>query len=165
MDSIPGGLARIDYLADHPDLAPTLAAWHQAQWSYLSPATTVEQRLARLHKHLAKRQVPTTFVALDGDQPVGCASLVHADMSIRPQLAPWLASVYVLPSHRRQGIGSALVRRVCHEAAGLQVATLYLYTPDKEHFYAALGWSLLEHIEYRGYEMAVMQISPSSSFP
>ena len=70
---------------------------------------------------------------------VGSASLIAQDMDTRPELSPWLASVYVAAEHRRQGIGSALVRRVAQEAAALGVETLYLFTPDQEHFYARLG--------------------------
>ena len=69
---------------------------------------------------------------------------------------PWLASVYVEVEHRRQGIGSALVRRVAKEAAALDVKALYLFTPDQEHFYSTLGWTVLEHCTYRGYPQVVM---------
>ena len=86
-------------------------------------------------------------------------------MDTRPELSPWLASVYVAADHRRQGIGSALVRRVAEEAASLGVEALYLFTPDQERFYARLGWTVLERCTYRGYPQVVMTLSlaaPSS---
>jgi len=107
---------QIGYLADHAAFVPTLARWHHAQWSYLSPGDSVERRIAGLRKQSGRRQIPTTFVAYDttkaGDKVlIGSASLIAQDMDTRPELSPWLASVYVAAEHRRQGIGSSLVRR------------------------------------------------------
>ncbi len=158
-------MIHLDYLADHPELIPIVAAWHQAQWSYLDASRTVEMRIARLQTHLQPNQIPTTFIAFCDDQLVGCASLVIHDMSARADLSPWLASVYVRPDYRSQGIGSALVRRVETEARRLGVGTLYLYTPDREAFYAQLGWTLLEHRMYRSYMMAVMQTNLGAGDP
>jgi GNAT superfamily N-acetyltransferase len=95
-------------------------------------------------------------VALADGQLLGSASLVAQDMEIHPELSPWLASVYVAPEFRRQGIGSALVERVVGEARALGVSRLHLYTPDKEGFYARLGWHTLERVDYRDHHVAVM---------
>ena len=149
---------RIAYLADHPDWIPTLARWHQAQWNYLDAGVSVEQRMACLRTHLGRRQIPTTFVALDSGTLLGSASLIAHDMDTRMDLWPWLASVYVAPAHRRHGVGTALVRRAVEEARALEVGRLYLFTPDKEGFYARLGWSVLERIAYRGYQVVVMAL-------
>jgi N-acetylglutamate synthase-like GNAT family acetyltransferase len=70
-----------------------------------------------------------------------------------------LASVYVASEHRRAGIGTALVRRVIREAETLDIPALHLFTPDKESFYARLGWSVIERPEYRGYPQVVMALS------
>ena len=149
---------QIVYLGDCPEHIPLLAAWHHAQWSYLSPATTVEQRIKRLRENTGKMCVPTTFVALEKGMPAGSASLVNLDMSTRQQLSPWLAAVYVSPEYRRRGIGAALVNRIVDEACALSIPTLYLYTPDKMQFYTRLGWREMETVDYRGYKMTVMQI-------
>lgn len=151
----------IAYLADHPAFIPTLARWHHAQWSYLDVGVSVEQRAVRLQAHLGRRQIPTTFVVLRRDTLLGSASLIAHDMDTRMDLSPWLASVYVAPEHRGQGMGTALVRRVVEEAKALGVETLYLFTPDKEGFYARLGWSVLERASYRGTQVVVMALRVS----
>jgi GNAT superfamily N-acetyltransferase len=148
----------IEYMADHPEYIPTVAHWLHAQFSYLSPGSSVERRIARLGKHLSKGQMPTTFLALSGGTPLGTASLTAHDMDTRMDLSPWLASVYVGPAYRRQGIGAALVQRVAKEALALGHETLYLYTPDQEAFYARRGWSIIERVQYRGYEVTVMEL-------
>jgi GNAT superfamily N-acetyltransferase len=157
--------AQIAYLADHPECIPALAEWHHAQWSYLSPGDSVERRTAMLHTHLGRKQIPTTFVALEGPTLIGSASLIAHDMDTRMSLSPWLASVYVVPEQRRRGVGTALVARVVQEARALDVETLYLYTPDKEAFYARRGWSVVERVTYRGYQVVVMALQVAARHP
>ncbi|GIV79182.1 GNAT family N-acetyltransferase [Litorilinea aerophila] len=151
-------MLEITYLADHPHLVPTLAHWHHEQWGRINSHKTLADRLARLQGHLQRRAIPTTFVALANGEPVGCASLVLHDLPDRVDLTPWLASVYVLPQRRHQGIGRALVRRVEDEARALGVPTLYLYTPDRQQFYAHLGWSVVEERVYRGEVITLMEL-------
>ena len=55
---------KVAYLADHPAHLPTVAAWQQAQFGYLSPSTTLEVRTERLHRSLQKEALPTAFIAL-----------------------------------------------------------------------------------------------------
>jgi predicted N-acetyltransferase YhbS len=145
----------IEYLADHRSFIPTLARWHHAQWHYLDVGKSAQQRADALQKH-GRGQVPTTVVALSGGRPLGSASLIAHDMDTRMELSPWLASVYVAPEHRGRGIGSALVQRIVAQARALGFEHLYLFTPDKERFYARLGWSVLERTTYRGYAQVVM---------
>ena len=149
---------RIEYLADHPDCLETLAQWHHEEWHQLNPGDTVEKRQTRMRAHLVKRQIPTTFVALDGDALLGSACLLADDMHQHRDLTPWLASVFVALEHRGAGVGTALVRRVAEEARALGVETLYLYTPDRERFYARMGWSVLERTEYMDVQVVIMSL-------
>jgi N-acetylglutamate synthase-like GNAT family acetyltransferase len=154
----------IGYLADHQAFIPTLVHWHHTQWSYLRPADTKEERAERLKTRLSKTQIPTTFVAYTTDEDgtevvLGSCSLVVQDLDTRPELSPWLASVYVGQKHRRQGIGSALVRHAAKKAAEWGVETLYLFTPDRERFYARLGWTIVERTPFGGKMQVVMALN------
>ncbi len=146
----------LSYLADEPHHIPALAAWHFAQWGELNPANDVATRIARFETHVHRSGVPTTFVACDDGELLGSASLVAHDLDIRPQLTPWLASVFVSPSHRSRGIGRLLVQRMMDEARDLGLPRLHLFTLDQEQFYASLGWTLIERAIYSGREIAVM---------
>jgi len=95
----------VEYLADRREFIPTVARWLHAEWGHLRPGETVEDRAARVERDCGHCQVPTTFVALAGDQLVGSASLVEHDMATRPELSPWLSDVFVAPEHRRRGVG------------------------------------------------------------
>lgn len=149
----------IAYLADHPQYIPQLAQWLHEQFGYLSTATTLDMRIERLQHNCKRHAVPSTFIALRGDALVGSAALVVSDMSIRPNLTPWLASVYVAPEAREQGIGRALVHHVAADAAAQGHPRLWLYTSDDRlRFYGAMGWQITEAVEYRGFPMFVMAL-------
>ena len=142
-------MVTIEYLADRREFIPVVARWLHTEWGHLRPGETVEDRAARVECDCGHCEVPTTFIALGGDQLLGSASLVEHDMDIRPKLSPWLSGVFVAPEHRRRGIGAALVERVVQEARALGTPRLYLYTPGSGALYFRLGWSVVEWTFYR----------------
>jgi len=149
-------------LNEHPEFIPTLAKWHYTEWSYLHAVDSVERRISELEEEAKSDGIPQTFVAVSGDTLLGSASLIPHDMSIRMDLSPWLASVYVPVEQRNRGIGSALVRHVVKEAESLGYRIIYLFTPDREAFYVRLGWSLMERTEYHGHHVPIMTIDTAA---
>ena len=149
---------KIEYLADNTALVPIIVHWHHEEWGHFNPGDSVEKRIANIQTHLGRKQIPTTFVALSRGILLGSASLMAHDMDTRMDLFPWLASIYILPEHRSRGIGTALVQRVIEEAVELDVETLYLFTPDREGFFASLGWSVVERTEYREQKVVIMAL-------
>jgi predicted N-acetyltransferase YhbS len=147
---------RLAYMADHPTFIPTLAKWHFAEWGHLRPGDSIERRIIRLTEASRRREIPTVVIARDGEQLLGAAMLVANDMSMRPDLIPWIAGVFVAPEQRGQGIGAALVQRVIAEAKALQQPRLYLYTFSTEKYYERLGWELVERTNYLGSEVTIM---------
>src|SRR4051812_8457835 len=152
----------IDYLADYPQHAPVLAAWHHAEWHDLLPGWTCEEALTELRRHTGRRQIPTTFVALDGDDLLGSASLLEADLDGWDHLSPWLASVYVVPHARGRGVGRELVARVVAEAAALGVGVLHLWTAGQQAWYSRLGWSPLHYTRHGEHDVTIMVIRPGA---
>ena len=148
----------IKSLKEHPEFIPTLAKWQHDQWAYLNPGDSVEKRISWRESEIKSDDIPQTFVAVSGSTLLGSAGLVPHDMETRMDLTPWLASVYVATEHRKQGIGSALVRHVVQEAGRRGYKTFYLFTPDQQALYAGLGWTSLERTEYHGYDVEIMKI-------
>lgn len=134
-----------------------LARWHQDEWSRYNPGETLKGRIERMHTYLAPAFIPSMYLALDG-RLLGSAAVVARDMDIRPDLMPWLASVYVAPEFRGRGIGSRLVNHVVAQARASGVETLYLFTPDQRAFYERLGWALFEEGRYHGDAVSLMSI-------
>ncbi|NLE45346.1 MAG: GNAT family N-acetyltransferase, partial [Chloroflexi bacterium] len=141
---------------------PTLAQWHQPQWAHLGPGRTIEDWVATFQKHLLRRSVPSTFVALAGGVLLGSAAIIAYDLESRRDLSPWLACVLVAPEHRGKGIGTALVKRTVIEARDLGFPRLYLYTVDREGFYARMGWSVVERTTHLEYDIVVMEIDTAA---
>ncbi len=90
---------------------------------------------------LAPAEGPTAcFVAFEGGEPAGTASLVRQDLESRPDLSPWLAGVFVAPGFRGRGLATRLVRHVEAHAAAAGIPALWLYTAAADGLYARLGW-------------------------
>ena len=107
---------------------------------------------------LGRDAAPIAFVALDGGVPVGTATLVANLIPGLPPYVPRLAFLYVVPEHRRRGLGAALTRHVESAAARLGHRRLYLYATDVEPLYARLGWRVVERGTFHGEPMAAMAI-------
>ncbi len=151
---------QFDFLGNQPQFIPTLAQWQHAMWGHLTAGATVQARIERLANHAGEAAIPTTVVAFADASALGSASLVQNDLSSHPHLGPFLASVYVDPPHRRRGIASALVTQITAAARQLNVATLYLITPDQQSLYARLGWQPLKNLPYRGEDVTLMSVQP-----
>lgn len=148
---------RIEYLADCAWHLPAVAAWQQAQFGYLNPSVTLEQRTEKLHLSMQKDQLPMMLVALsDGGDLLGCAGIVETTITHR-HLSPWLSAVYVSTQHRRKGVASALCMRALPEVAAMGKANLYLFTPHDESLYARLGWTTFEKSHHMGLPISLME--------
>ena len=90
----------IDYLARHERYLPLIAEWQLAEFGYLNPAGTLEDRIARLKGALQADGLPLALVAMSGDgQLVGSAGVLASTVTHR-HWSPWLSSVFV-PSASR----------------------------------------------------------------
>ncbi len=148
---------KIEYLADHPAHVPTVASWQQAQFGYLAPALTLEDRTERLRRSLQKDALPMAFIALsDSGAIVGSAGILATTIT-HQHLTPWLSSVYVPLEHRGKGIASTLSLRALAEAARLGYQRLYLFTPHNETLYARMGFGTFDRIEYNGVPLTLME--------
>lgn len=148
----------VDYLANHQQLIPALAHWHQREWAYLRRSSEpIGARIEKLHRCCGHREIPTVVVAIKNGALLGSAMLIAHDMDGQMELSPWLAGVVVSPDHRDRGIGTALVRRTVSEARALGLSQLHLYTIRQERFYEQLGWEIVRRgYRYKGLHVTVM---------
>jgi GNAT superfamily N-acetyltransferase len=136
---------QIQALRDRPEFIGQVAALIHNEWPHefegisLQAWTEQFQTLEGLDR--------TTFIAIEDSRLLGTACLDIEDLPERPDLSPWLASVYVIPKARSRGLGSQLVRAVEQEAWKQGVPRLHLHTTDRERFYAGQGWKTLEHLQ------------------
>ena len=144
-------------LRERPDAIALIAQWHFKEWQALFPGRTEADFASELALCLGEAALPQSWLLLDdaGDVAGTCSLLVH-DMTILPQLTPWLANIYVRADLRGQGLGQRLVRHVMAEATGLGIATLYLFTEDQQAFYQRLGWQLWAQRQYENQQVSIM---------
>jgi len=148
---------RTEYLADHDVHLPQVAQWQHAQFGYLNPAGTLEQRADRLRDALHRDRLPMALVAVSEEgRLVGSASILAATLT-HQHLTPWLSSVFVPPEMRGRGVASALSLRAVGEAARLGFETLYLFTPHSQSLYARLGWKTFDSMVHNGQPLTLMQ--------
>jgi N-acetylglutamate synthase-like GNAT family acetyltransferase len=130
----------IQPLFRHPHHALTLAQWHFAEWHHLYEGWSLQAAHDELRLQI-NAGIPTTLIALDGDDVVGSVSLIHDDhLSGFQHLTPWLASLYVRDDWRGRGVGAKLVGAAQQHARSLEVARLYLFTPGQREFYLDKGF-------------------------
>ena len=158
---------RIESIALHRDRVATLAAWHHAQWGHLYSHWTYEVAFAELDEQATRAQgLPTTLLALEGEELLGSVSLVFEDApELQEHGSPWLASLYVRPEARGRGIGAALVRAALARAEVEGVGELFLFTPEHRDFYARLGWRPLARTALKGTAVDLMCIRPAGAAP
>ena len=144
-------------ICDHLDMVPTIADWHWNEWGHADPGGSLQTWETGLERRTRRDAIPTTFVALSDNMPVGSAVLVESDMSSHPELSPWLAGLYVVPSHRNSGVGTLLTQHAMDQAIAFGVQTLYLHTASAASLYRRLGWTTKFREYYEGSNVVVMQ--------
>ena len=156
-------IARIDQAPEHIKAKARLI---YDEWGKHLPDGSVTRAEEILRMQPSPSGIPVSFIAIEDNQPVGIARLVADDMSTRPELSPWLASVLVTQKYRKKGIGRDLCAQVELEARRLGFANIYLFTSDKESFYAGQGWHFLQKTLYRDKDVVIMRRNlPSQALP
>ena len=133
-----------------------LAQWHHNEWLHLNPGAILSCRLQRYQASLETEALPEIFVAYNGTTLLGSVTLDKEDMDTRSHLTPWLASLYVQPDNRRQGVASQLIKYVVCYAKENGYKNIYLFTEDQTDFYQHRGWHFIESVEYRNAEVDLM---------
>ncbi len=83
------------------------------------------------------------FAAINfADELLGLATLVDDDeLPGATEPGPWLAAVFVVPTARKLGVGSALIDHVVSRSRELGYKEMFLYTEDQQQWYQKRGWT------------------------
>ncbi len=158
-------MVEIHPLNDFPNYAPVLAYWSYNQWYSKRdiPFTALVQSYIERARNTI---VPLAWVAINEKKlPVGMASLKNNDLWSRTDLNPWLASLYIVPEYRFQGIGNKIIKAVITKTKELGYKTLYLFEGQNDtinliQYYTQRGFSVLEEaIDNDGNPTTIMYIN------
>jgi GNAT superfamily N-acetyltransferase len=145
----------IDFLKNHPKHVETVSRWIYDEWDHKSDMD-LDAVILKMRSCLNDDRIPLTLVAIEDGKPLGTVSIYEDDLNSRPDLRPWLASLFVHPDHRNKGVGSALMEQLIAIAKGLEIVRLYLHTETASEYYRRKGWRFLFNtINDRGEETEV----------
>lgn len=126
-------------------------------WQRDFPLDTDEWYLNLYAESLSSAGLPIVLVALENGAFIGTASLIADDeLPNAAEPGPWIAAVFVAPSHRRQGVGSSLVMELQERAAMVGIDEIFLYTETGASWYESMGWTPLREAELSGHDVTVM---------
>jgi GNAT superfamily N-acetyltransferase len=146
----------IEYLSEHEEFMPIVASWLNDEWGFLDPGFTVADAVTDFKTRFKPGGIPCTVIALMNGEIAGTASLISDDMPERPDLTPWLASVYVAPEFRKKGIAGKMIERIINETSAQGIARLHLFTFGDSSFYLKRGWTIMSEGVYHERPVIIM---------
>jgi len=132
-------LLRIVPLSTVPEHRGILADW---LWRAFGSENSRDFFASILDSSLSGADLPLTFVALDGDRPVGTVGLWRCDLISRQELCPWLAALYVDEPYRGQGVSGQLQQTIIDRCRQRGDRHLYLYSACAD-YYERFGWAYI----------------------
>lgn len=137
-------IIKIIRLNDRPDYAPILAHWSYTEW-YRKRDIDFDLVMRAYKARAAEKSLPATIIAICDTAPVGMVTLKQHDMLSRPELDPWLSSLFVVPEYRGRGIGEMLIESISGTAKKYNFEQLFLFLSQSnierlKKFYIKMGW-------------------------
>ena len=145
----------IGFLADHLDTIPTLIKWFRDQWPDYHADMSQEEMQLDFLEDASYDRLPIRLVAFESNQLVGTITRRDNGSSMPPEFQPELGGLYVVVSHRGQGVATELVR------AGMQLAhkqgfeTVFATTVVAAGILKRLGWEFLKTFVHEGEELSL----------
>jgi N-acetylglutamate synthase-like GNAT family acetyltransferase len=134
-----------------------IAEYHQEEWAHLNDEETLEERKVRMQAYLSDSFIPSMYIAKIDNEIIGTAAIVKCDLDTRPNLSPWMASIFVFPKHRKKGHSKKLVKHIMEQAKENSIDKLYLYTEDADKLYEKLGWNTISREVFLNQDIIVME--------
>jgi GNAT superfamily N-acetyltransferase len=149
----------IAYLKDYKEYIAALAQWSFDTWSQYDPNATRRNQIQKYKDHCNIDRLPLALIALDGFKLVGMCSLRETE-DIRPDLTPWLSSLYVVPSYRQRQVGQRLVDSIKRLARSMDYKMLHLLTfePNLNPYFIHQGGVLIGRDLLNGYSISIMAL-------
>ena len=103
-------MIEIAYLADHPEVIPTLVEWFRAQWPTYYAARTPADIAQDFHEEAKRNGLPVRLVAFAEGKLAGTITLREHALWDFPTYRPGLGGLLVLERNRGRGVGTEIVK-------------------------------------------------------
>lgn len=123
-------------LSDFAEHSGRVLTWLQSAWD--DADNVFANTLA------PSRDCPGTLIAISDGMPIGALTYRRHQAPTQATVELWINAVYVLPNHRRLGIGRKLIRFAVEHSIPTYTQRLFVFT-DVPNLYDSLGW---ERIDY-----------------
>lgn len=162
--------------SDHPVAAATVAGWLVAEWAHLYPDWDLAAATAELLTVGPGGEPPITWLLFDDDIIDPGAEEQHAGIRVigsiglaldgelgdptgddEPVAGIWVVNLFVAPSARGRGHGSALLDHAVSSARDLSCDELLLTTEHSETYYRSQGWIPAGSTSLNGTRSAVLR--------
>lgn len=108
---------------------------------------TFEEVQCFMEHSLQKDRLPQTYGIFCDNKIIGMYQFAYEDLSIRPDIYPWLCNLYVDEEYRNKGIGRLLIEDVKKTAKqNTKFDEIYLYTKHTG-LYEKFGWNYVSEID------------------
>jgi GNAT superfamily N-acetyltransferase len=153
---------KIDYLANHQHLIPTVAQWYFDTWGKYTENPSLETTKTRLAERLNTDKPDICFLCFDDNcasELIGTFSLTQKDITNNEQFSPCLSHLFVIEKYRRRKIGETLVNHAKQQARNFGFEKMYLYTTDKtvHLWYEKLGWEIIKEDAIGKFDIKIME--------
>ena len=134
----------------------TVVGWMYEWWSKEEDYTIDEVRCYMTHSFQSDR-LPQTFGVFKEDKIVGMYQISYDDLSIRPDIYPWICNVYVDEKFRGNGICKLMMETVHDNAKALGIKELYIFTKHCG-LYEKYGWTFIDNIDTYSKEPRIQRL-------
>jgi len=148
-------MIKVAYLADHSEAAPILAQWFRAQWPDYYADRTLEAVIQDFHAEANRHSLPIRLVAFVDAALAGTVILRERALGTLPEYRPGLGGLFVPESHRRQGVGTELVRAGMNVAREQGFGSVYAGTEAARGLLERLGWEMVETVLHGQEHLAI----------
>lgn len=120
--------------------------WMYNWWGKIEGYSYDEVKCYMKHS-MQKNRLPQTYGMFLNDEIIGMYQFTYNDLTIRPDIYPWLANVYIDEKFRKKGYGRKLINNIITTAKeNIEFAEIFLFTEHTD-LYEKFGWTFVQELD------------------